>query len=121
MFGEPGEIVTEEHRAKALLQTKDTLQKLDGIRKELGIPPDQLYLVVDMYGGHLTTLVNTDNYERRKIKNKARKARIEAATKAAGQHNFGPGGYQGLPLPSPLSGGGYLSGYNPLFDDDDDE
>lgn len=118
LFGMPGEVITDEHRAKALLQAKDTLQKLEGLRKELGILPEQLYLVIDTYCGHLQTNVNIDEHAKRKARNKARKEKYEAAMKGVPQ-----GGYLGYA--PPVMGHPPL-GYDPAlplpyFEDDDDE
>jgi len=109
-FGEAP--LTDDDRQLALVKARETMGKLEGIRKELGLAPESLVEVVIAYENAMTDIV----HEREHTKQRERRRKEKAWLKQ------NPGYAESNPLIGPAVGR-YVSPLPPMpaFDDDDDE
>ncbi len=60
--------VTEEMRTRAVTMTREILGKLEGVRRELGLPPGEIRTVVEVYVGSVMDLALAEHYREGKRK-----------------------------------------------------
>ena len=114
--GHQAHLITEDMRNVALKQTQDHLKKLDGIRKEIGLPVEQMELVASIYLGFIGTeldkVVHTHERAQRKKMREHQKKMIDQNPMYASSSM----GYAGI-APSPMG----LGAFEGIDLDDDDE
>jgi len=103
---------TEEQRQEALRHTRDTLQKLRDVLKELDLPASEIKLAAKLYSINLGGALFTAEQTKAKERSKRRRAKIMAQY---------PQGIIGQPQVTPFGGlvPNNLAEY--VLDDDDDD
>lgn len=70
--------ITDEHHAKALTKAREIVGKLEGIRKELGLPADQLPVVAAQYSIALNTILFREEQAKYEREDKEYQERMKA-------------------------------------------